>query len=204
MVTFYMKTLIFLNSIRFFPHIILFYFHKNKRIIQSDIRYWLTKMKRNYSQSIGLIFLLTFYPHFRNLFYNRIGTHYFLLNLICPPLSTLSIQTNNIGEGFYIENGYGTGISAVSIGKNCLIYQLVVIGFSRGGCPTILDNVTIRPGAVILGKITIGNNVVIGANATVFQDVHDNCTVYPPLSRIMQWNPQNVNMKSIEENPLES
>jgi len=40
---------------------------------------------------------------------------------------------------------------------------------------------------VIIGKITIGNNVVIGANATVLMDVPDNCTVYAPIPRIMRW-----------------
>ena len=42
-------------------------------------------------------------------------------------------------------------------------------------------------GGGIFGKITIGNNVVIGANATVYKDVPDNSTVLPGSSKIMRW-----------------
>jgi serine O-acetyltransferase len=64
---------------------------------------------------------------------------------------------------------------------------MVSVGYYNG-FPTIMDNVTIYAGAVVLGDITIGNNSVIGANATVFQDVPDNSTVIPAASRIMKWN----------------
>ena len=40
--------------------------------------------------------------------------------------------------------------------------------------PTIGDNVYIGPGAKIFGKISIGNNVKIGANAVVLKDAPDN------------------------------
>ncbi len=34
----------------------------------------------------------------------------------------------------------------------------------------------IGAGAVILGNLKIGNNVIIGANAVVTHDIPDNCT----------------------------
>ena len=37
--------------------------------------------------------------------------------------------------------------------------------------PTLEANVHVGAGAVILGKITVGENSVIGANAVVLQDV---------------------------------
>ena len=43
--------------------------------------------------------------------------------------------------------------------------------------PTIGDNVTIYPGAKIIGKITIGDNCEIGANAVVVHDVPPNTLV---------------------------
>lgn len=46
-----------------------------------------------------------------------------------------------------------------------------------GGSPTIMDNVVIGAGAVVVGKITIGNNVFIGANAYVYQSIPDNAVV---------------------------
>jgi len=165
----------------------MYYFHRKKTFIQADTRRWLEIIKVNYNQSIGFIYLLGFFPEFRNLFYNRIGFSAHFLNLLCPKISTLRIITKEIGEGLYINHGMATSISARSIGKNCWIGHQVSVGYYNG-FPTILDNVTIYAGAVIMGDITIGNNSVIGANATVFQNVPDNCTVYPAPSQIMRWN----------------
>lgn len=39
------------------------------------------------------------------------------------------------------------------------------------------DNVNILPEAKVIGKINIGNNVTIGANAVVNKDVPEKCTV---------------------------
>jgi len=87
-----------------------------------------------------------------------------------------------IGKGFYIGH-FGTIIvsSHAFIGDNCNISQGVTIGMaSRGekkGVPEIGDRVYIGPGAKLLGKISIGNNVAIGANAVVINDVPDNAVV---------------------------
>lgn len=83
---------------------------------------------------------------------------------------------------------YGIIISPDAIiGKNCRIYHQVTIGNDdrdKKNVPIIGDNVTIYPGAKILGKITIGNNVKIGANAVVTRDVPDGAFVIAPLSII--------------------
>lgn len=41
--------------------------------------------------------------------------------------------------------------------------------------PTIGNNVFIGTGAVIVGKIKIGNNVIVAANSVVTKDVPDDC-----------------------------
>jgi len=110
-----------------------------------------------------------------------------MLNFICPQRTDLVIGTKQIGEGLLLINGFSTAVGAESIGKNCIIYQQVTIGATKSGFPTTLNNVTIFSGTVIIGKITIGNNVVIGANASVYKDVPDNCMVLPGSSRIMRW-----------------
>lgn len=49
----------------------------------------------------------------------------------------------------------------------------------------ILDNVMIGAGAKILPGVTIGNNVKVGANCVVVEDVPDNCTVVLPKPRVI-------------------
>lgn len=64
------------------------------------------------------------------------------------------------------------------IGSNCKIYQNVTIGSRNSiGPPIIEDNVLIGAGAIILGKIIIGEGSAIGAGAVVLKDV-------PPYSVI--------------------
>ena len=90
--------------------------------------------------------------------------------------------TTQIGKGFYIGH-FGEIIvsSQAKIGENVNISQGVTIGVSgqgdKRGCPTIGNNVYIAPGAKIFGKITVGDNVKIGANAVVYKDVPDNVNV---------------------------
>lgn len=75
--------------------------------------------------------------------------------------------------------------AGAQIGKNCFLSHQVTIGRNRGGAPVIGDNVYIGPGAKIFGAIRVGNNVRIGANCVVFQDVPDNATVVLPKPRII-------------------
>ena len=71
------------------------------------------------------------------------------------------------------------------IGKNCMILQNVTIGSSKGKAPVIGDNVVIGACATIVGGIHIGNNCNIGANCTVFKDVPDNTTVVNQAPRYL-------------------
>lgn len=75
-------------------------------------------------------------------------------------------------------------ISAHShIGEGCIIFHGVTIGSNtlsdskNHGSPTIGNNVYIGAGATILGNITIGDNVRIGANTTVTNSVESDSTV---------------------------
>jgi len=54
--------------------------------------------------------------------------------------------------------------------------------------PVIGDNVHISHGAVIFGGITIGNNVVIGANAVVNKPVPENAIVAGVPAKILRIN----------------
>lgn len=187
---------LFLEMFRCFPHLLLFFLHKNKKIIQSDTIRWLKSCKINYYRPIGFIYLLSFNPEFRNLFYKRIGLLGNILNIFCPKMSTLFIATENIGEGLFIQHGFATYIAAKSIGKNCWINQQVTIGYSIStDCPILLDNVTISAGAKVIGKVTIGNNSIVGANAVVVKDIPDNCVVVGVPAYIIKRNGLKVHEK---------
>ena len=70
------------------------------------------------------------------------------------------------------------------IGCNCEIFQQVTIGEAKGGCPEIGDNVSIGPGAKVLGKIKVGDGARIGANAVVVRDVPAGSLVLAPTGEI--------------------
>jgi serine O-acetyltransferase len=82
-----------------------------------------------------------------------------------------------IGKNFVIDHSGGIVISGFAkFGDNCRIRTGVVVGLSRVDdpcAPVIGDNVDIGAGAKVLGRIRIGNNVCIGANAVVITDVPD-------------------------------
>jgi serine O-acetyltransferase len=97
-----------------------------------------------------------------------------------------------IGKGFYIGHFGGIVINGDAvIGENCNLSQGVTIGVlvrgNKTGIPKIGDRVFIGPGATILGGITIGNDVLIGANAIVTFDVPDNAVVASPLATIISY-----------------
>ena len=99
----------------------------------------------------------------------------------------------NIGEGFYIGH-FGTIVinGNAIIGKNCNIAHNTTIGEVPSGklkgYPTIGDYVWIGTGAVIVGNITIGNNVLIAPNAFVNINVPDNSLVLGNPARIIEKN----------------
>lgn len=87
-----------------------------------------------------------------------------------------------IGKGFFIAH-FGCIFIAggVKMGPMCNVGQGVTLGWGgRGdnkGCPTLGERVYVGAGAKIIGKVTVGNNVAVGANAVVTKDVPDNAVV---------------------------
>lgn len=91
-----------------------------------------------------------------------------------------TVPINVCDEGlFLVHYGDVTINPSTRIGKNCKIYNGVVVG-SKGfgeGSPTIGDNVMIGAGAKVLGNCRISDGCIIGANAVITKDVPANCTV---------------------------
>lgn len=79
----------------------------------------------------------------------------------------------------FAHSGLGCVIhSNAVIGDDCKIQQNITIG-GRGtkGTPTIGNNVFIGAGATILGQVTIGDNAKIGAMSLVLENVPPHTTV---------------------------
>ena len=105
----------------------------------------------------------------------------------CDALNGASMGTHLGGGATFAEPPHlPHGLKGIVIshfakfGRGVRIFHQVTIGNDDRdieNAPEIGDNVTIFPGAKIVGKIKIGNNVTIGPNAVVFFDVPDNATV---------------------------
>lgn len=89
----------------------------------------------------------------------------------------LEITANNqIGGGIYIGHAYNITInSRAKIDCNCNIHKGAVIGQAnrgkRKGYPTIGDRVYIGINSVIVGKVIIGDDVLIAPNSFVNVDI---------------------------------
>lgn len=97
----------------------------------------------------------------------------------------------SIGSGLFIDHGMGVVIGETSeIGENVTLFQGVTLGGTgkqRGKRhPTLGNNVVVGAGAKVLGPISIGNYVKIGANSVVLQDVPDHSTVVGIPGRIVR------------------
>jgi serine O-acetyltransferase len=106
--------------------------------------------------------------------FNKIGSVYkrrmFRLGQKC---GGFNIHINCFGPGLSIAH-FGPIVvnTSARIGKNCRIHEGVTIGATGGSsqAATIGDNVFIATGAKVIGNITIGSDIAIGANAVVTRD----------------------------------
>ena len=79
---------------------------------------------------------------------------------------------------YFNRKGFGVVINPlIKIGKNVDIQHSVTIGENTRGVPVIGNNVVIGAKATIIGDIHIGDNVIIGAGSVVVKDVPGNSTV---------------------------
>jgi len=108
---------------------------------------------------------------------------FLVFNSVVPPSA-------KIGANSKLAYG-GIGVvlhSASVIGSNVVIGQGVTIGrkLDPSGVPTIGNDVYISAGSRVLGEVYVGNNVIIGANAVVINDVPDNSIVAGAPAKIIK------------------
>jgi serine O-acetyltransferase len=106
-----------------------------------------------------------------------------LLSWIARLVSNIDIHPGaTIGRRFFIDHGAGVVIGETAeIGDDVTMYHGVTLGgtsWSPGKRhPTVKDGVLIGAGAKILGPITVGRGVRVGANSVVIEDVPAGMTV---------------------------
>ena len=102
-----------------------------------------------------------------------------------------------IGKGLFIDHGMGVVIGETAIvGDHVTMFQGVTLGGNGKECgkrhPTLGNRVVVGAGAKVLGNITIGDDVFIGANAVVVRDVPSDSTVVGVPGRIANHEGQKV------------
>lgn len=97
----------------------------------------------------------------------------------------------SIGRRLFIDHGAGVVIGETAeIGDDVTLYHGVTLGgttWSKGKRhPTLGDGVMVGAGAKILGPITLGARVRVGANSVVVKDVAADCTVVGIPGKVVQ------------------
>jgi serine O-acetyltransferase len=143
--------------------------------------------------TFGFVEALVFSPGFSLMLQYRLAHHFYRRGRAGRILGLLiwrrSIRSSNcylspratIGPGLHLPHPTGMVIGeGVRIGADVTIFQNVTLGTRGTGSiayPSVEDQVTIYPGAVVVGPVTIGRGARVGANAFVARDVPAGATV---------------------------
>lgn len=169
----------------------------NQRI-KNDLYRWTGKYECNLIDLIKLKFI----PQFKIIYYKRkcelfrskskimfilyslIYRHYKIKYSVDLPARV------KLGEGFLLEHIGGVTINPdVVFGNNVNLYNGVTIGSekrgNRKGVPTIGSRVWIGANSVIVGKISVGDDVLIAPTTFVNFDVPDHSIVIGNPARVI-------------------
>lgn len=156
-------------------------------------------VKTNLEALLHPTFKIKIYYRIANYFYKK--KHFFLGRLIQnmgKKRTGIEIHSGaTIGKNFFIDHGTGVVIGETAIiGDNVTIFHGVTLGTTGKEIgkrhPTVGNNVLIGANATVLGNITIGDNAKVGAGAVVVKDVLKNTTVVGiPAKKVNKKNPKN-------------
>ena len=98
-----------------------------------------------------------------------------------------------VGKGLSLYHGHALVINqGVVIGENCALRNSTTIGHKKladgsfSACPRIGNNVDIGANVCIIGDITIGDNVIIGAGTVVTKNIPADSVVVGNPARILE------------------
>lgn len=162
-----------------------------KSIIKKDLICWCSHKNRK-PNTISFLVLFLKYREFRRLIDFRLAHDGSKLQKIFR-LFTLPLSINHnlylsgsIAGGIMIQHGFATIVVCKSMGTGCYIRQQVTIGSAHDGVPTIGNDVEFGCGCKVLGPITIGDDVIIGANAVVTKDIPSHSVVVGIPAKIIK------------------
>lgn len=157
-----------------------------KELVAADLTQW-CRWQHIADGISGMAYLAANFPEYRSLLYRRIGIKRLLFSCWLRPMQHLYITTTEIGGGLIFQHGFSSIISAKSIGENCKIYHHMTLGYDHDlQAPVIGNNVEVCCGAKVLGGVTVGDNVLIGAGALVVKDVPSNTVVAGVPARVIK------------------
>lgn len=125
-----------------------------------------------------------------NLFYKIPYIYWFLKHRNLELRLGIRIAPNVVGKGLYIPHIVGVIINALRLGDNCTVNTGCIIGNKSHSenKPIIGDNVEITIGSKVIGRIRIGNNVIVAPNSVVINDVPENAVVSGIPAKIIKYN----------------
>lgn len=115
-----------------------------------------------------------------------------LLAFFSRTLSNVDIHPGaTIGQRLFIDHGAGVVIGETAeIGDDVTLYHGVTLGGTTWNKvkrhPTLENGVLVGAGAKVLGPITLGEKVRVGANSVVVKDVPPCCTVIGIPGKVIQ------------------
>lgn len=151
--------------------------------------------------------VLTTYPGVHAILWHRIAHKLWSYGLRFPSrlvafisrmLTNIDIHPGaTIGRRFFIDHGAGVVIGETAIvGDDVTLYHGVTLGgttWNKGKRhPTLGNGVMVGAGAKVLGAITLGDNVRVGANSVVVEDVPADRSVIGIPGRIVRREPDRI------------
>ena len=140
----------------------------------------------------NILTVILLYPGFHAIVFHKIAHFLYanklmflgrLISQLSRHITGIEIHPGAIiGKRLFMDHGMGIVIGETAIvGDDCTIYHQVTLGGTGKERlkrhPTLKNNVIVGSGSKVLGNILIGENVKIGANSVVLNDIEDNTTV---------------------------
>ncbi len=165
----------------------------------------------------NIIEVLTAYPGIKAVLIYRVAHLLWEMGLPFVPryLSSIAKQITgidihpgaDIGDHFFIDHGEGVVIGETTvIGDNVTLYQGVTLGGVslevKKRHPTLGNNIVVGAGAKILGPVKIGDNVKVGANSVIVDDIPPDSVVVGIPARIINKKSVSKEIKDLSHNIL--